>query len=141
MLIRLANWLDDSPIKKILAAGTAILAFVLSLVNFGRTAWKEYRALKTIPTIHILSRTAYGISTPVDIEQVLGTFAGSTKNDNRVIMPYFPVTIEMSNPTSQRTSLSHCVLALEFYQRQGMHESMGYMTPQALKANTFKKIR
>jgi hypothetical protein len=139
MLLRLADWLDDSPTKKVLVAGAAILAFVLSLVNGGWTVWKEYRALTKIPTIYILSRTSYSISAPVAVEQVLGTFAGSTKNDNRVLMPYFPLTIEISNPTGQRTSLSHCVLTLEFYQRQGLYESMGYMAPQTLIANAFEE--
>lgn len=139
MLLRLANWLDDSPIKKVLVAVAAILAFFLSLVNGGWTAWKEYRALKTTTTIHILSRTSYSTFAPVTIEQVLGTFGGSTKDGNRALMPYFPVTIELSNPTGQRTSLSHCALTLEFYQRQGMHESMGYMAPQTLTANAFKQ--
>ena len=135
---RLANWLDNSPIKKVLVASAAIFAFLLSLLNGGWTLWKEYRALKKIPTIQIVSRTSYSSSAPVAIEQVLGTFAGSKKDDNHVHMPYFPVTVEMSNPTSQRTSLSHCVLTLEFYQRQGIHESMGYMAPQALRANSFE---
>lgn len=139
MLLRLANWLDDSSTKKVLVAGAAILAFVLSLLNSSWTLWKEYRALKTTPTIHIQSRTSYSISAPVAIEQVVGTFAGSAKYGNRVLMPYFPVMLEMSNPTNQRTSLSHCVLTLEFYQRQGMHESMGYMAPHTLRASAIEE--
>ena len=106
MLLWLANWLDDSPMKKLLVAGAA---------------------------------TSYSTSAPVMIEQILGTFAGSTMSGNRVLMPYFPITIELSNPTGQRTSLSHCALTLEFYQRQGTHESMGYMAPQTLVANAFKQ--
>lgn len=120
-------------------AGAAILGFSASLLNGSWTVWKEYRALKTLPAIHILSRTSYSITAPVAIEQVLGTFAGSTKDGNRILMPYFPVTIEISNPTSQRTSLSHCALTLEFYKRQGMHESMGYMAPQTLRVNSFEE--
>lgn len=138
LFLRLVNWLDNSPIKKVSVAAAAILAFVFSLLNGGWTIWTEYRALKQVPTIHIASSTSRSISAPVTIEQVLGTFAGSTKNGNRVLVPYFPVTIEVSNPTSQRTSLSHCALRLEFYQRQGMHESMGSMTPQTLKTNSFE---
>lgn len=79
MFSRLANWLDNSPTKKVLVASAAILAFLLSLLNGGWTVWKEYRALKKIPTIQIISRTSYSISAPVAIEQVLGTFAGSAR--------------------------------------------------------------
>lgn len=139
MFLWLANWLDNSPTKKVLVAGAAILAFVLSLLNGGWTVWKEYMALTQEPTIRIASRTSYSIVAPVAIEQVLGTFSGSTKDETRVPMPYFPVSVEMSNPTSQRTSLSHCALTLEFHERGGIHESVGYMQPQALREKSIEK--
>lgn len=134
---RVASWLDDSPTKKVVVAAAGIIAFVLSLLNGSWTIWKEYRALKQAPKIHIASRTSYNLTAPVAVEQVLDAFQTSTKDAPRIAMPYFPVVIELSNPTNQKTSLSHCTLTVGFYERQGMHESSGYMTPQALRTTSF----
>ena len=133
--LRLANWLDESPIKKVLAAAAGVVALALSVLNGGWSAWKEYRALKQVPVIHIASRTSYSLSAPVSVERILGAMHSSTKEAPPIPMPYFPVVLELSNPTSQRTSLSHCSLTLKFYQRLGAFSSDGYMTAQGLRAN------
>jgi hypothetical protein len=136
---RVASWLDESPTKKVAVAAAAIIAFVLSLLNGGWTIWKEYRALKQVPRIHIASRTSYHLTAPVAVEQVLGAFQTSTKKAPRIATPYFPVVLELSNPTNRKTSLSHCSLTVGFLERQVTHESFGYMTPQALKTSSFEK--
>ena len=135
--LRIASWLDDSPVKKVFVAGAAIFAFVLSLLNSGFSAWKEYQAYKKIPIIKIHSRTSYSITDQVNMSQIMGSFPRTTTGDNLVNMPYFPVVVEMSNPTGQRTSLSNCALRVEFYQRQGTHSSMSYM--QKLEANNLEE--
>lgn len=134
---RVASWLDESPTKKVIVAATGVIAVVLTLLNGSWTIWKEYRVLKQAPRIHISWHTSYNLTAPVAVEQVLGAFQTSTKDASRVPMPYFPVVLELSNPTNQKTSLSHCSLAVGFYERQGMHESFGYMTPEALRTTSF----
>jgi len=138
LFTRLANWLNESPVAKVVVSAAAIMTFILLLTNSGWTYWKEYRALKQMPTIRIVSFTSYSITAPVAVEQVLGAFAGSKKEGPRIPIPHFPIILEFANPTNQKTSLSHCLLRLKFYQRQGAHESDGYMTTQALKNSSFE---
>lgn len=131
-----ANWLDKSPTKKILVATAAALAFVLSLTNGGWTIWKEYRALKEGPKIHLVSWESHRMA-HVSAAQVLGFRLDIGKADlPRTLTPYFAVEIEVSNPTPKSMSLYRCVLALGFYGRQEIFQSDGYMMPSALKTQT-----
>lgn len=131
-----ANWLDESPTKKILVATAAALAFLLSLANGGWTIWKEYRALKEGPKIHLVSWESHRMA-QVSTAQVLGFRFDLGKADfSRTLMPYFAVEIELSNPTPKSISFSRCVLALGFYGRQEIFQSDGYMMPSALKTRT-----
>lgn len=137
-LARTANWLDESPTKKIIVAAAAMLAFVLSLINGGWTIWKEYRALKQAPRISMVSWPSHSSAAVVTVPQVIGVTQDYGKNAPRVLLPYFPVVLELSNPTTQRTSFSHCVITVGFYGRQETYISDGFLTQYALKSGALE---
>lgn len=128
-LVRVANWLNESPIKKIAAAAAAVLASILSLWPI----WKDYHVLKQVPTIHVVSWESHSSSAAVSVPQVIGVTEAWGKGAPRVLLPYFPVVLELSNPTGQRTSLSHCVLTVGFHGRQEIYNSDGVLTQLAVK--------
>lgn len=137
-LAKVADWLEESPTKKVIVAASAILAVVLSLVNGGWAIWKEYRALKRIPNIALISWPSHSSSAPVTVPQVIGMTQEFGANSPRVLLPYFPVWLQLSNPTSQRTSLSGCVLTVGFHQRKEVYRSDGYLTQHALQSDTLE---
>ena len=60
--------------------------------------------------------------------------SGQSQPAAKIEMPYYPVVISMQNPTGKKSTLSDCVLKIRFYEREGEHESTGYMTEDALKS-------
>ena len=135
-LVRIANWLYESPTKKVVVATAAMLGVILSLVNGGWTIWKEYRVLKQVPTIHVVSWQSHSSSAAVSVPQVIGVTEEWGKTAPRSMLPYFPVVLELSNPTGQRTSLSHCVLTVGFHGRKEKYKSDGALTQRAVKTGT-----
>jgi hypothetical protein len=137
---RAARWLESSPTKKLLVAGAAMFAFALSLTNATWTAYKEYEQAKLKVWIEIASRTSYPLWTNVSLEKVFGSSLPDARGDRqtgpRVEMPYYPVVLALHNPTDKKSTLSHCVLKIRFYAREGEYESSGYLTEKSLTSLT-----
>lgn len=137
-LAKVANWLDESPTKKVIVAASAVIAVVLSLINGGWTIWKEYQALKQVPRINLVSWASHSLSAAVTVPQVIGVTQEYGKGAPRVLLPYFPVVLELSNPTSQRTSFSNCVLTVGFHDRKEIYRSDGALTQHAIKSGALE---
>lgn len=137
---RVAHWLESSPTKKLLVAGAAMFAFALSLTNATWTAYKEYEQATLKVWIEIKGRTSYPLRTNVSLEQVFGYLLPDARGDRqagpKVEMPYYPVVLALHNPTSKKTALSDCRLRIQFYEREGEYESIGYLTDKSLASLT-----
>lgn len=140
---QIADWIENSPTKKIVVAVAAMFAFALSLANVAWSAYKEYEQFKLKVVIEIRSRTSYPLQAPVSMDQLFGhsfpNESGNLKPAPKIEMPYYPIVLSVYNPTAKKSTLSDCLLKIHFYEREGEHESEGYVTAEALKSPTLQE--
>jgi hypothetical protein len=110
----------------------------MSLANTAWTAYKEYQLARIKPTIEIHSRTSYPLQVPISMDELLGDSLPDPEYASRpspkISTPYFPVVLTIHNPTGRKSSLSNCTLHIRFYERNGEHESLSYLTDDLLKS-------
>ncbi len=124
---KVALWLENSPTKKIVVAVAAILGASLSIWG----EYKDYHQSQLRLEISIEQRTSFAESAAISMAQYLH-FQDIASASPRILMPYFPVTVSVQNPTGKRHSIANCRLVVRFYQREGEFESGSYMTPSSV---------
>jgi len=135
-IFKISEWLDNSPSKKVIVAFCSILAFIISSANM---VWEIAKESETVE-IAISGRTNYNNYAPVSMEQLLGLFDGENRGKSpKIMMPYFPIDLEVSNPTGHNSTLVRCKLFVGFYERQEEFESTSYLTQEALTKRPYKK--
>lgn len=126
-IAKVSLWLENSPTKKIVVAVAAILGASLSIWG----EYKDYHQSQLRLEISIEQRNSFAESVAISMAQYLH-FQDIAPVSPRILMPYFPVTVSVRNPTGKRHSIANCRLAVRFYQREGEFESDSYMTPSSV---------
>jgi hypothetical protein len=123
---RIKEWLDRSPTVTLIVVAAAIIGFLLATINGGYTIWKEIREQRLSPTLVILGLTSVHQKKAVNTNSFLGIrtlapFDLPLKDDAYDFdpksiweVPFYPVTLLVSNPCNHPLTILDIRLVVSF---------------------------
>ena len=123
---RIKNWLDRSPTVTLLVVAAAIIGFLLATINGGYTIFKEVREQRLSPTLTILGLTSVnqkktvntnnflGVRTQAPVDLSLEDDAYDFDPKSTWEVPFYPVTLLVSNPRNQPLTILDTRLVVNF---------------------------
>ena len=136
---RIKSWLDRSPAVTLLVVAAAIIDFFLATINGGYTILKEIKDQKLSPTLVILGLTGVnqkkkvstngflGVRTQAPVDLPLEDNAYDFDPKSTWEVPFYPVTLLVSNPRNRPLTILDARLVVNFV-RGSRHVSHTYVS-------------